>query len=65
MDVCIANIGPQQRRIRLLLGLGALGGAALVVAAPYVLGLDPLLRYASLPLVFGGLQGVFQHREKT
>ncbi len=64
-EVCIANIGPRQRRIRLVLGLLGLTAAALVAGAPFALGLDPTLRWLSLPLVFGGLQGVLQHLEKT
>jgi hypothetical protein len=64
-EVCIANIGPSQRRVRLYSGLVGLGAAAVIAAAPYLLGVDPLLRYASLPFVFGGVLGVLQHRERT
>jgi len=64
-EVCIANIGPKQRRARLRLGLVGLTAAALVAAWPYLLGSDPAGRWWSLPLVFGGLSGILQHREKT
>lgn len=64
-DVCIANIGPRQRRRRLWMGVAFLAaGAALAVgltAAP----LPRIARLlAALPF-WTGLLGVFQYREKT
>jgi len=64
-EVCIANIGPLQRRSRARLGLVWWIAAVVVAVVPYALGLDPVLRFACLPLVFGGFQGVLQSREKT
>jgi hypothetical protein len=62
---CIANIGAAQRRRRLWpgvvsLALGLGHGAAVVIAA-----LTPALLLPAAVLVFGGLAGVLQSREKT
>lgn len=65
MEICIANIGPAQRRLRGRLGRVSLGVAAVIAAAPWLLDVDPLLRFASLPFWFGGFFGVLQEREKT
>ena len=60
--VCIANIGPRQRRLRRRLGLAALGLAVLIgvllwSARPW--------RLALTPLVFGGVVGLLQARGST
>jgi hypothetical protein len=63
-EVCIANIGPRQRRVRLLIGLAGLAVAAVIVAASLLSGHVPG-RWGALPFVFAGLVSVLQHREKT
>ncbi len=64
-EVCIANIGVRQRRLRLWSGLGALAVTAGLVVAVILLDAPRLLRLGIfVPAVVGAL-GVFQAREKT
>lgn len=63
--VCIPNIGPAERRKRLIAGVMALGAGAFLAAALVVGGADRRWRLAVfVPLWFGAL-GVFQSNEKT
>lgn len=62
---CIPNIGPQQRRKRLLFGvvLLAIGTAAAVLLI--ATSVHPGWRLPLFLLFWGGAVGVFQAREKT
>lgn len=64
-QACVANIGPRQRRQRLVFGIVALAASAVILAA--LLGTEgprwPRL-LAALPFWAGAL-GYLQHREKT
>ncbi|MEQ9401376.1 MAG: hypothetical protein RJQ04_19575 [Longimicrobiales bacterium] len=64
-EVCIANIGPKQRRIRLYVGLTSVAAG---LALALILVVAPLPRWArllaALPL-WSGLVGILQFREKT
>lgn len=64
-EVCIANIGPAQRRLRARLGIVALVAGLAVWIGVGVAGLPAALRLLALPLLFGGFQGLIQAREKT
>jgi len=64
-QVCIANIGPRERRRRLtsgivILALGVGIGAVLVISH-----VPPLWRLLLFLLFYSGAAGVFQWREKT
>jgi hypothetical protein len=63
--VCIANIGPGERRRRLGIGIGGLGVSAAAATALVVSGAAVLWRLGLfLPLMVAGL-GFFQWREQT
>jgi len=63
--VCVANIGPRQRRIRLAFGLAMAGIAvALLVAVP-ALGLPRTARLLVFFPAWLAALGILQHREKT
>lgn len=65
MDACITNIGPAQRRRRLVLGISALVVAAAVAAALAAADAHVLIRaLVALPL-YGAALGFFQYREST
>lgn len=62
---CIPNIGPNERRKRMIWGAMALGGSVLFAAALALGGADRRWRLlVFLPLWIAAL-GVFQAREKT
>ena len=65
-DVCVANIGHEQRRRRRRSGLvGLVLGGAVLAGGP-VLGLSPaVVALAGAGALFGGFVGVFQARGKT
>lgn len=64
-SVCIANIGPGERRRRLLGGVVGLGIGFAAAAALIVAGISPWWRLALvIPFAMGTI-GVFQAREKT
>jgi hypothetical protein len=64
-DVCIPNIGPNERRRRLKGGLIALGLAAVIGVILFAIGAGRWWRLALFPLFYAGMAGVFQWREKT
>lgn len=64
-EICIANIGPRERRKRLLGGVVAFGAALVALAVLLLLGWDRPWRLALLPLFWGAASGFFQWREKT
>jgi len=64
-SVCIANIGPLQRRRRFQLGVGSLlAGGALALGAA-IADAGPLAVAVATVLVFGGFTGLFQARANT
>ena len=63
--VCIPNIGPKERRRRLRGGVIGLVVAAIVAIVLFATGADRAWRLIMFPLLYGGLSGVFQWREKT
>lgn len=64
-QICIANIGPVQRRRRRDFGLVALGLALVATLAAVLLGAGPWWRLAITPLVFGGFVGLLQAKGHT
>ncbi len=63
--VCIPNIGPKERQRRLRSGIVGLVVAAIVAIVLFAIGADRGWRLILFPLLYGGLAGVFQWREKT
>lgn len=64
-EVCIPNIGPSQRRLRLLIGVVLLVAGTAVAVAATVADAPKALRLAAfLPLWLGSIS-VVQAREKT
>lgn len=62
---CIANIGPQARKKRLIFGVVLLGTSVVIAAVLVAVGVHRLWRLAlSLPL-WAAAVGYFQAREKT
>jgi hypothetical protein len=64
-EVCIANIGPGERRRRLVFGLVAWVTAAAILAALLLLDAGRLWRLVLLGPLWAGALGFFQYREKT
>jgi hypothetical protein len=63
--VCIANIGPRERRRRLAIGIGGIAVGAAATAALVVGGAATVWRATVfLPLLLGAI-GFFQWRERT
>lgn len=66
MQACIPNIGPRQRRRRLVLGIASFAAAAALGAAVLALGSPSYwLRAAVFLPLYGGMLGVLQYRERT
>jgi hypothetical protein len=63
--VCIANIGPKERRRRLRFGLITLGVSAVIAAALVISPLPAFLRLVLFLPLAAGASGIFQWREKT
>lgn len=62
---CIANIGPRQRRKRLLMGVAATVASVVALGLLLATGAPRVARLlAALPFWSGAL-GILQHREKT
>jgi hypothetical protein len=65
MHTCIPNIGPRQRRRRLVSGFLSLA-AAVALAAALAVATAPLLLRATLFLpLYGAALGFLQYRERT
>jgi hypothetical protein len=63
--VCIANIGPQQQRMRLRFGLVTFAIGIIIAALLLLTGVSPAWRIVLfLPFYLGGI-GYFQARDKT
>ena len=63
--VCIPNIGPRERRRRLVFGILALGLSAVLLTMLLVLGADRWLRLGLFGPLWGAALGVIQATEKT
>jgi hypothetical protein len=64
-EVCIANIGPKQRQMRLTFGvIGVVAGLA-VLAGLIASGLPVWARLAAFPIFLMGAIGFWQWRDKT
>lgn len=63
MEVCVANLGPRQRRRRLLSGVASLA-VAILAAAALAGAPAPARALVALPL-FGAALGFLQYLEKT
>lgn len=64
-EACIANIGPRQRRRRLVGGLVALAIAAVLCAWLVASDAPRWWRLLLVLPLFGAASGVLQYREKT
>ena len=64
-EVCVVNIGPRQRRLRLLAGLAGLGAGAALLLVLLTLDVSRVVRLVAVPPMWAGLLGVLQYREKT
>jgi hypothetical protein len=65
MEACVPNIGPAQRRRRLVFGTGALvvaAGAALALAAIHA---SLIIRALVVLPLYGAALGFLQYRERT
>jgi hypothetical protein len=65
MDDYAANIGPHQRRRRLLAGAVEFVVGLIVWMGLVAVGADRWWRLALLPFFFGAAAGFFQWRDKT
>jgi hypothetical protein len=63
--ICIANIGPNQRRRRLYGGLVSLAIGIVVTIMLLATGASRPARLLVLPFFYGFAAGYFQFREKT
>jgi hypothetical protein len=64
-EVCVPNIGPRERRRRLVAGVVMLAIGALAALALALTGAERGWALALLLPFWGGASGVFQAREKT
>jgi hypothetical protein len=64
-EVCIANIGPKQRQMRLNFGLAGFALTAMLLIALIALGAPVWARVLVFLPAMAGAIGVWQYREKT
>ncbi len=64
-DVCIPNIGPRERRRRLIGGIGMFALGAIATALLLGFGAQRAWRIVVILPIWAGAVGVFQVREKT
>ena len=64
-DVCIANIGPRERKRRLTFGLGAMAVGVLLAVILVAFHVDVLWRLLLFIPFSVGFSGYFQARDKT
>ena len=62
---CIANIGPRERRKRLVFGVVALSLSVVISAIFVVTGVRPVWRLTLFVPLFAGALGFFQARDRT
>jgi hypothetical protein len=65
VEVCVANIGPRQRRLRAMIGLVGLAIGLAATGVLVWLHVAWPVRLATLLPFFVGTSGLFQAREKT
>ena len=63
--VCIANIGPAQRTLRMRMGIASLSAGVMVALGGAALGFAPWTHALASVWFYGGFLGVFQAREHT
>lgn len=63
--VCIANIGPRQRRVRLRFGIVMAGVTVAALSAAYLLALPRTARLVAFLPAWMAALGIFQYLEKT
>ena len=63
--VCIANIGPQERRKRLVFGITALAISVVISFLFVFYGVRPVFRLPLFVPLFAGALGFFQARDRT
>lgn len=61
----VANIGPQQRQRRRVLGIVSLCLGMMAALGMWALGWPPPVRLALAPVFLGGFLGLLQAREQT
>jgi hypothetical protein len=64
-ESCIANIGPRERRKRLVFGVVALSLSVVISAIFVVQAVPPIWRLALFVPLFAGALGFFQSRDRT
>ena len=64
-ESCIANIGPRERRKRLVFGVVALFLSVVISAIYVVEGVPPIWRLSLFVPLFVGALGFFQARDRT
>ena len=62
---CVANIGSQQRRRRLVFGVVAFAASAVILAGLLATGAPGPARLLAAVPFWAGMLGFLQHREKT
>ena len=62
---CVANIGPRQRRQRLVFGIVAFAAGAVILAGLLAAGAPRATRLLAVLPFWAGMLGFLQHREKT
>lgn len=65
VSVCIANIGPRERRKRLMFGITALAASVVISFLFVFYGVRPLFRLPLFVPLFAGALGFFQARDRT
>ena len=64
-SVCIANIGPGERRKRLMFGITMLAASVVISFLFVFYGLRPVFRLPLFIPLFAGALGFFQARDRT
>jgi hypothetical protein len=64
-STCIANIGPRERRKRLVFGIAALAASVVISFLFVFYGVRPLFRLPLFVPLFAGALGFFQARDRT
>jgi hypothetical protein len=64
-SVCIANIGPGERRKRLMFGVAMLAASVVISFLFVFYGVGPVFRLPLFIPLFAGALGFFQARDRT